>query len=272
MRSLPELTIAILGVGLIVGAVLWRQRMRKKVRIRVLMGLTNPDWNIRRNTIDVVGAHGIANVAGPLLNLLRTETDEVVLAALADAVARNQWEPADSEDLIELRVWAAAREQRLAKNAGEDDEGDTASQVPPVEDHTKPEPAPVVDHPPASTGEPVEVPVHAAAPQPQPESKSKRKQKRQESQSEEPDKTSKRAKDARGAAEPALAVVGVSGSEAPSVYGTSDLSQVAPAVAEILGGDLHSMELIGLSGEVVGRWESGDADGAGASEEASSDT
>src|SRR5439155_18134406 len=49
---------------------------------------------------------GLAPYADLLIERTQVEHDQAVLQALADSVARNQWEPADDRRLVDLRVWA----------------------------------------------------------------------------------------------------------------------------------------------------------------------
>jgi carbamoyl-phosphate synthase large subunit len=59
--------------------------------------------------VAIAAERGLRTHVRVLADMTRNERDETVLAALAEAVVRNQWEPSDSQGLLELRLWAQTR-------------------------------------------------------------------------------------------------------------------------------------------------------------------
>src|SRR5438093_6591452 len=80
--------------------------VRRRAVYTLQYALSSPDPANRRAAVAVVSQQGVARFAEVLLNHTRYERDPTVLMAIADAVARNQWEPADSPPLVQLRMWA----------------------------------------------------------------------------------------------------------------------------------------------------------------------
>ena len=107
MRT-PELALLALGALLIVIAIGWLTRVVDGRIVALRDALADPDPAIRRSALEGVGKQGLSRYANMLLHSIETESDPGCLDALAAAIARNQWEPADS-GLNELRLWAARR-------------------------------------------------------------------------------------------------------------------------------------------------------------------
>ena len=94
---------------MLAAAAIWRVRSHRRARSLVRAALTDPNTETRRAGAAVIGEHGLAPYADVLAALVASERDETVLEAVAAAVARNQWEPADDPRLVELRLWARSR-------------------------------------------------------------------------------------------------------------------------------------------------------------------
>ena len=101
-----ETVFLFLGIGIIVAAVVWRTMVRRRAASALQWALESFDAADRRAAVAVVSQQGVARYAEVLLEHTRHEEDPTVLMAIADAVARNQWEPADSPPLVQLRMWA----------------------------------------------------------------------------------------------------------------------------------------------------------------------
>jgi hypothetical protein len=108
---------ALLGLGLVVAAGLWRWAHRRLATRRLAAALRDPLAARRRAAIEVATEQGLRPFARQLLALVRREHDSDVVEGLVEAVLRNTWEPADSPSVQELRLWAhaerAARASRL---------------------------------------------------------------------------------------------------------------------------------------------------------------
>jgi hypothetical protein len=96
-----------LGIALLALGVDWRVRTlrhrRAEFRGAAAKALTDPDPTARRAAAAVIAQQGLVEAAEQLLAATRSETDAAVLDAIADAVARNQWEPSRRADVLELR-------------------------------------------------------------------------------------------------------------------------------------------------------------------------
>jgi len=121
--NLVEIVFLFLGIGIVVAAAVWRIMVRRRAVYTLQWALSSPDPADRRAAVAVVSQQGVARFAEVLLNHTRYERDQTVLLAIADAVARNQWEPADSPPLVQLRMWS----QRYL----EEEEGSLGSAPPP---------------------------------------------------------------------------------------------------------------------------------------------
>lgn len=105
MRT-PGQLLVILGGLLVAWALAWRMSASWLATRRLRTALEDPDPSIRMSAVEVATAQGLTRYAGPLADLVRRETSTPVLAAVADAVGRNLWEPGDNPRVIELRLWA----------------------------------------------------------------------------------------------------------------------------------------------------------------------
>jgi hypothetical protein len=116
-----DLVLVAAGAVLLCAAVAWRWRgralRRDQVRARLKAALADPDPAVRKAAVAVSAQRGLSELAELLLDASARERDEEVLDAIAEAVARNQWEPLDDPVLLELRLWARRRfeERRLPR-------------------------------------------------------------------------------------------------------------------------------------------------------------
>jgi hypothetical protein len=114
------LTLGI-GIALLALGVDWRVRTlrhrRTEFRGRVGEALEDPDPIARRAAAVVILQHGLNEAAAQLLEATRRENNPAVLDAIAEGVARNQWEPSRRADVLELRLWAQRRLEERARSA-----------------------------------------------------------------------------------------------------------------------------------------------------------
>jgi hypothetical protein len=113
-----------LGVALLAAGVDWRvraiRRRRADFRRRARSALDDHDPTTRRAAVAVVAQQGLSAVTELLLETTRRESDGSVLDAIAEAVARNQWEPSQRPEVFELRLWAQCRLEQRAQRRRED--------------------------------------------------------------------------------------------------------------------------------------------------------
>jgi carbamoyl-phosphate synthase large subunit len=98
--------VVLVGVLLIVAAVLWRASLLAWNARRLRAALTDDDPLQRLAGVEVATTQGLTRHAAALIALARGETDTTVLDALSAAVKRHVWEPGDSRNVVELRLWA----------------------------------------------------------------------------------------------------------------------------------------------------------------------
>jgi hypothetical protein len=105
------------GVALLASAVAWRAMTRKRAFATVRWALMHQDPAIRQAAFAIAGQQGLSRYADLLLEQASRETDRGIARALAEAVARHQWEPADNPALVQLRLWAqrALAEEPIAR-------------------------------------------------------------------------------------------------------------------------------------------------------------
>jgi carbamoyl-phosphate synthase large subunit len=72
----------------------------------LIRALLDSDEATRAAAIEVAGSGGIAHFAGVLLSRTREEPSQAVRDRIVDVVVKNQWEPASSREIVELRLWA----------------------------------------------------------------------------------------------------------------------------------------------------------------------
>jgi hypothetical protein len=113
------------GIALLTLGVDWRVRTlrhrRAEFRGRVGEALHDPDPMARRAAAAVIVQQGLIEAAEQLFEATRRETDPAVLDAIAEAVARNQWEPSRRADVLELRLWAQRRLEERTRGLSKDE-------------------------------------------------------------------------------------------------------------------------------------------------------
>src|SRR5438093_7554679 len=92
---------------LLLSAVWWRWSSLRHARRLLERALDDPDPELRRSALEALGSHGLSQYAGLLVRRVAEEKHPEVARALADAIIRNQWEPATNASLVALRLWAA---------------------------------------------------------------------------------------------------------------------------------------------------------------------
>ena len=102
----PEQIAAILGSGLIVVAAARSAWRRAAIRRQLREALSDPVPAARVAAVQTAGENGVARNARMLLVVAAEEEDIWVRQVLAQTVVRHRWEPAVSEALVELRIWA----------------------------------------------------------------------------------------------------------------------------------------------------------------------
>ena len=105
------LEIIALGAGglIMIGVIAWRVRARRRPVVMLRRALLNPDVATRRAAVSIAAERGLRPYVQVFAERTRNETDPSVLDAMAEAVARNQWEPANTPALLQLRLWAQSR-------------------------------------------------------------------------------------------------------------------------------------------------------------------
>lgn len=98
----------LIGIALVAAALLWRAIRYARVRKGIRAGLSDADPALRIAAIRQAVELGLAATAPMLLRAVRVETDARVQAAVIEAVASRQWEPASTAAIVELRLWAKA--------------------------------------------------------------------------------------------------------------------------------------------------------------------
>ena len=102
-------TVFILGIALLAVAFVWRTAAVAAARARLTKALESPEPSTRTSAIEVATSHGLDRHARALLKIAAAESDPGVLDALAEAVVRNTWEPADNPRTVDLKLWAERR-------------------------------------------------------------------------------------------------------------------------------------------------------------------
>jgi carbamoyl-phosphate synthase large subunit len=104
----------------LVGVLIWRLTARRQPVKMLRRALVDPDAGTRRAAITIAAERGLRPYVDLLVERARAEPDSSVRRELAEAVARNQWEPTDRRGLLELRLWA---QTQLAATGGQAETG-----------------------------------------------------------------------------------------------------------------------------------------------------
>ena len=107
LGNTSSLLVLALGIAVLGAAVAWRQTTQRR-RVRSLQaGLDSPDPAARISAGELAVSYGLGPAARCLLPGITSDDDPAVRAAVALAVAHRQWEPAGSDRVLALRMWAA---------------------------------------------------------------------------------------------------------------------------------------------------------------------
>jgi hypothetical protein len=100
----------------------WRSLARARTAAVLRRAARDPRRWVRRAAVEIIAEQGLHRFADLLAERIAVEQVPAVREALALAIVRNQWEPADSPLLIRLRLWAhaelQARREALAPGSG----------------------------------------------------------------------------------------------------------------------------------------------------------
>jgi len=106
VAPIVEVGAAGAGAALLVVAAVWARRLKRQAVRQLRLAMLDPDPATRKAALFVAAERGLGPFADLLVERAHEEADSHVRHALAQAVARSQWEPADSGPLVELRLWA----------------------------------------------------------------------------------------------------------------------------------------------------------------------
>jgi carbamoyl-phosphate synthase large subunit len=120
--------IALLGAALVVIALIVRTFRALSAGRRLDAAFNDPDPVARATAVDVATADGIGRNIRSIVALAKRERDLRVLDAIASAVQRHAWEPADGSAIVELRLWA----QRFERWRAQTDAASTPEPVAPA--------------------------------------------------------------------------------------------------------------------------------------------
>jgi carbamoyl-phosphate synthase large subunit len=102
------------GVALVLAAGVWRIVARRRVTAGIRRALLDSDPERRRAAVFLAAERGVGRFADLLLERTEQERSRLVRDALAEVVARSQWEPADRHEMVELRLWAHGQREEAA--------------------------------------------------------------------------------------------------------------------------------------------------------------
>jgi HEAT repeats len=101
----PE-KLLIAGALLVAVAFTWRAAARARTAAVLRRAARDPRRWVRRAAIEVMAEQGLHRFGKLLAERIEVEDVPAVREALALAIVRNQWEPADSLLMMRLRLWA----------------------------------------------------------------------------------------------------------------------------------------------------------------------
>ncbi|GAA1970050.1 hypothetical protein [Catenulispora subtropica] len=102
----PEPVALAVGGSLIAAAAVRGTLMRAGVRRQLRNALHAAEPAARVAAVQTAGENGVGRNARLLLTVAESEEDIWVRQALAQTVIRHRWEPACTETLVRLRIWA----------------------------------------------------------------------------------------------------------------------------------------------------------------------
>jgi HEAT repeats len=101
----PE-KLLVAGALLVAVAFAWRWVARARTVAVLRRAARDPRRWVRRAAIEVMAEQGLHRFGKLLAERIEVEDVPAVREALAIAIVRNQWEPADSMLMMRLRLWA----------------------------------------------------------------------------------------------------------------------------------------------------------------------
>lgn len=148
-----RLVLVALGVAMVLAAVAWRARDLRRRSSGVEGALRSSDPFSRTRALREIASVGLRPWAATLLERTSEVGEGVEADELVWLVGACQWEPADDPAIVQLRLWAARRLERLPVATSAEPVATSVPAVEPV--------APPVDTSPAEVVAP---PVEVAAP------------------------------------------------------------------------------------------------------------
>lgn len=125
----PDPLVLAAGALVLVWAWAWRRLVRMRTRRQLRRAARHKQPWVRRAAVEVIAEQGLHRFAELLVERIHDEDHPLVREALALAIVRNQWEPADSPVLVQLRIWAhlELQSRREVASAPTIDEGETST-------------------------------------------------------------------------------------------------------------------------------------------------
>lgn len=118
----PDPSLLATGALLLGVAWLWRVLARARTTAVLRRAARDPRRWVRRAAVEIMAEQGLHRFADLMVERIAAEEVPAVREALALAIARNQWESADSPLLMRLRLWAhlelQGRREMLAQERG----------------------------------------------------------------------------------------------------------------------------------------------------------
>ena len=118
----PDPLLLAAGALLLAVAWLWRVLARARTAAVLRRAARDPRRWVRRAAVEIMAEQGLHRFADLMVERIAVEKVPAVREALALAIARNQWESADSPLLMRLRLWAhlelQGRRDALAPGTG----------------------------------------------------------------------------------------------------------------------------------------------------------
>ena len=107
-----SVALVVVGVAAVGTAIVWRRASRQRRLEAVVRCLSAPEADQRADAARQLVSTGLDRAAPFLIDFLRTEPDDTVLAAIALAVLQRQWEPSGSSPVQQVRWWAGMELER----------------------------------------------------------------------------------------------------------------------------------------------------------------
>ena len=110
--DVPAVALVVAGIVAIAAAIVWRNLARAHRLARIASDLSAADPQARIVAVHRLVSLGLERSAPILLDRVKTESDDTVLAAAAIAVLERQWEPSGSPRVQKVRWWAGTELER----------------------------------------------------------------------------------------------------------------------------------------------------------------